>query len=147
MPANGTLRSFINALTSGQTNITRCLERLANDPTRRQKYAADINAPHAAVGQLPGWLRNEMVQAGMSQAEVDHAERWPDAEKEKVRRQVAEAIRDERPLHFGWELYDGDDPVSEVRRDPNQDVRVVFRSPRKGVKLSLVNHGSVSVEA
>ena len=94
MPPNGTLRSFINALTSGQTNITRCLERLANDPARRQKYAADINAPHAAVGQLPGWLRNEMVQAGMSQPEVDHVERWPDAEKEKVRRQIVEAIRD-----------------------------------------------------
>ena len=147
MPANGTLRSFINALTSGQTNITRCLERLVNDSARRQKYPADINAPHAAVGQLPGWLRNEMVQAGMTQVEIDHAERWPDAEKEKVRKQAAEAIRDERPLHFSWELYDGDQPVSEVRRDPNQDVRVVFRSPRKGLKLSLVNLGGITVEA
>jgi hypothetical protein len=147
MPPNGTLRSFINALTSGETNITRCLERLVNDPARRHKYAEDVDAPHAAVGQLPGWLRNEMVQAGMSQAEVDHAERWPDSEKEKVRKQVAEAIRDEHPLHFGWELFDGDQPLTEVRRDPDQDVRVVFRSPRKGVKLSLVNLGSVNVEA
>ena len=147
MPPNGTLRSFINALTSGETNVTRCLERLANDPGKRQKYAADINAPHAAVGQLPGWLRNEMVQAGMSQTEVDHAERWPDAEKEKVRRQIVAAMDGNTTIHFSWELYDGDHPVSELRRDPNQDVRIVFRSPRKGVKLSLINHGSVSVEA
>jgi hypothetical protein len=147
MPAYSTLRSFVNALKTGDTNITQCLERLANDRAKRVQYATDIHALHAGVGQLPGWLRNEMVQAGMSQPEVDHVERWPDAEKEKVRVQVVEALEQDRNLHFSWELFAGDDPVSEVRRDPNQDVRVVFRSSRKGVKLSLVNLGGVTVEA
>ena len=147
MPAYSTIHSFINAIKSGDTNITQCLERLANDAAKRQKYGADISAPHGAVGHLPGWLRNEMVQSGMSQPEVDHVEQWPDNEKEKARVQVVEAIRDERVIHFSWELYDGGQPLTEVRRDPNQDVRVVFRSPRKGVKLSLLNFGDISVEA
>jgi hypothetical protein len=146
MPVYSTLRSFVNAIRSGDTNITQCLERLANDRAKRAQYATDIHALHAGVGQLPGWLRNEMVQAGMSQPEVDHVERWPDAEKEKVRVQVVEALEQDRNLHFSWELFAGDDPVSEVRRDPNQDVRVVFLSPRKGVILSALNHGDVKVE-
>src|SRR5438309_5670166 len=145
MPAYSTIHSFINAIKSGNTNITQCLERLANDVAKRQKYHADISAPHGAVGHLPGWLRNEMVQTGMSQPEVDHVERWPDDEKEKARVQIVEAIRDERVIHFSWELYDGDRPLTEVRRDPNQDVRLVFRSPREGVKLSLLNFGDISV--
>jgi hypothetical protein len=147
MPAYSTLKSFVKALRTGDTNITQCLERLANDRAKRAQYTSDINALHAGVGQLPGWLRNEMVQAGMSQPEVDHVERWPDAEKEKVRLQVVEAINHDGNVHFSWELFDGEDPMSEVRRDQNQDVRVVFRSPRKGVKLSAVNFGDVKVEA
>jgi hypothetical protein len=147
MPAYSTLKSFINALKTGDTNITQCLERLANDRAKRAQYATDIRALHTGVGQLPGWLRNEMVQAGMSQPEVDHVERWPDREKEKVRLQVVEALDHDSNLHFSWELFEGDDPLSEVRRDPSQDVRVVFRSPRKGVKLSAINHGDVKVEA
>jgi hypothetical protein len=147
MPAYSTLKSFINALKTGDTNITQCLERLANDRAKRAQYATDIRALHAGVGQLPGWLRNEMVQVGMSQPEVDHVERWPDREKEKVRLQLVDAMEHDSDLHFSWELYDGDDPLTEIRRDPNQDVRVVFRSPRKGVKLSLVNLGGVTVKA
>ena len=147
MPAYSTLRSFVKAIRTGDTNITQCLEALANDSAKRQQYLNDINAPQTAVGALPGWLQIELIQAGLSQAEVDHCSRWPDAEKEKVRRQVADAIPDRQKVHFSWELWDGNDPQSDIRRDLNQDVRIVFRSPRSGVKLSLVNYGDISVEA
>jgi hypothetical protein len=147
MPSYSTLRLFVNAIKTGDTNITQGLERLANDPAKRQQYLNDINAAQTAVGALPGWLQIELIQAGLSQAEVDHCSRWPDAEKEKVRQRVADAIPEGRNIHFSWELWDGNDPDSDVRRDPDQDVRIVFRSPRKGVKLSLVNFGDISVEA
>jgi hypothetical protein len=146
MPAYSTLRLFVKAIKTGDTNITQGLERLVNDRAKRQQYLSDINAAHTAVGALPGWLQIELIQAGLSQAEVDHCSRWPDAEKEKVRKQVADAIL-ERSIHFSWELWDGNDPQSDVRRDPDQDVRIVFRSPRQGVKLSLLNFGDISVEA
>src|SRR5258708_2430687 len=147
MPSYSTLRLFVNAIKTGDTNITQGLERLANDPAKRQQYLSDINATHTAVGPLPRWLQIELIQAGLSQAEVDHCSRWPDAEKEKVRKQLADAIPESRNIHFSWELWDGNDPDSDVRRDPNQDVRIVFRSPRKGVKLSLINFADISVEA
>ena len=147
MPTYSTLRSFVKALTTGDTNITQCLTRLANADPKRKQYATDLAAPHLAVGQLPGWLRNEMVQTGMSQPEVDHVERWPDRQKEVARAQIAAALAENRPIRFSWELYDGDDPVTEVRRDSDGEVRLVFRSPRKGVTLSLLNLGGVKVEA
>jgi hypothetical protein len=147
MPAYSTLRSFVKAIKTGDSNITQCLERLANDVAKRQQYLSDINATHTAVGALPGWLQIELIQAGLSQAEVDHCSRWPDAEKEKVRKQVADAIPERRSIHFSWELWDGNDADSDVRRDSDQDVRIVFRSPRKGVKLSSLNYGDISVEA
>lgn len=147
MPTYSTLRSFVKAITTGDTNITKTLERLSNDDAKRKKYATDLDAPHLAVGQLPGWLRNEMVQTGMSQPEVDHVERWPDRQKEIARAQIVAAISGVRPIRFSWELYDGNDPITEVRRDTDGEVRLVFRSPRKGVKLSLVNLGGVTVEA
>jgi hypothetical protein len=146
MPVYSTLKSFINALRTGDTNITLCLERLANDRAKRAQYATDIRAIPSGVGQLPGWLRNEMVQTGMSQPEVDHCERWPDSEKEKVRLQLIDAIDHDNDLHFSWELFAGDDPVSDVRRDASHDIRVAFLSPRKGIILSAINHGDVKVE-
>ncbi len=147
MPAYSTLKSFIKALKTGDTNITQTLESLVNNRAKRNQYSSDIRATHTGQGQLPGWLRSEMVQAGMSEPEVDHCERWPDREKEKVRQQLVEAMDSDANLHFSWELFDGDHPLSEVRRDSNQDVRIVFRSPRKGVKLSTLNYGDISVEA
>lgn len=147
MPAYSTLRTFVEAVRSGLTNITRGLETVVNDPQNRLDRAVDMNDPAVARGQFPPWLRTLLMQAGLSQAEVDHMERWADSQKEIVRLEIVSAIQGNRPLRFGWELHGGDDVISEVRRDANQDVRVVFRSPRNGVQLSGLNFGSIQVEA
>ena len=148
MPPYSSIRTFIDALSSGETNITRCFEKVTNDSAKRQAHAQALagvgvlNGPH-----LPSWLQNELIQSGMKQVELDHIERWPDSQKEVARVQVVAALTESRPIHFGWELYDGADPLCEVRRDANQDVSVVFRSPRIGLKLvSSVNLGEVTVE-
>ena len=147
MPAYSTLRTFVEAVRSGLTNITSCLETAVNDPQNRLDHAADMSSPAVASGPFPSWLRSILGSAGMSQAEIDHMERWPDSQKEIVRLEIVSAIQGNRPLRFGWELHGGDTPLSEVRHDANQDVRVVFRSPRKGVLLSGLNYGSIHVEA
>jgi hypothetical protein len=149
MPPYSTLRTFIDALTTGQTNITRCLDLLTNDDTKRATYASQMATSGLLNGQqFPGWLRTELTQAGMKAEEIEHIERWPDAEKETARAQVDQAWTNRRPVHFSWELFDGNDPLAEVRRDPNQDVRVVFRSPRRGVRVtSHINLGEIKVEA
>ena len=148
MPPYTTLRDFISALQTGSTNITRVLEGLANDGTMRADptAGADIARPNS-FDHLPGWFSSACIQRGMSQAEVDHIERWPNPQKETVRGQIATAWSQNQPIYFSWELYDGDDALSEVRRDDNSELRVVFRSPRKGVHLdSLIRIGEVTVD-
>ncbi len=148
MPPYTTLRDFISALSTGSTNITRVLEDLANDGTLRADPAAgaDINRQNG-FDRLPGWFSTACVQRGMSQEEVDHIAAWPGPEKETVRSQIAAAWSQNSPIRFSWELHEGDDALSEVRRDQNQDVRVVFRSPRKGVHLdSHIRIGEVKVD-
>lgn len=148
MPPYTTLRDFISALASGDTNITRVLELLANDGKMKTDPAAsaDIGRPNS-FDQLPEWFNTACIQRGMTQPEVNHIAAWPNPQKETVRSQIAAAWSENRPIRFGWELHAGDEAASEVRRDPDQTVRVVFRSPRKGVRLtSKINSGNVKVD-
>lgn len=148
MPPYSTLRDFIGALSTGETNITRVLERVSNDEAKRTQYLPLISAPGAFNGYIPEWVCTEFRQAGMKDAEIEHIQqRWPDSQKETVRAQLYAAWTQKRPIHFSWELFDEEDPRSEVRRDANQDVRVVFRSPRKGVRIaSKIRVGELKVE-
>lgn len=146
MPPYTTLRDFISALNTGDTNITRVLELLCNDATQRTAHAADLAQPNK-FDHFPDWFRTACIQHGMSTEEVDHIARWPNPQKETVRSHIDQAWKGSKPIHFSWELYDGADALSEVRRDSNQDVRVVFRSPRKGVHIdSHIRIGEIKVE-
>lgn len=148
MPAYSTLRDFIDAITTGDTNITRSLASLSNDETKRRAHRNQMATPGLLNGQrFPEWLRVELIQGRLKDKELEHIERWPDSQKEIARAQVYSAWTESRPIHFSWELYSGEEPVTEVRRDTNQDVRLIFRSPRKGVKLtSHLNLGDIIVE-
>ena len=148
MPAYSTLRDFIDAITTGDTNITRSLAALSNNEHKRSERRTEMATPGLLNGpRFPEWLRGELIQGNLKDKELEHIERWPDSQKEIARAQVYSAWIENRPIQFSWELYSGDEPVTEIRRDPNQDVRLVFRSPRKGVNLSHINFGDISVEA
>jgi len=147
MPAYSTLRTFIAALKTGQTNITRSLEGLINDDEKRQGHAWRVRNAGVFDGAFDPWLREMLGDAGLSTPEIDHVERWPDPQKETVRQEIVAAIDDNRTLGFNWEIWEGADPVSDVREETPGTRRVVFRSPRAGVRLSGVNFGSIHVDA
>jgi hypothetical protein len=134
MPPYSKLQTFVDALKTGETNITRSLDRLINDPQKRRDHSDFVKKVNA-FSSFPDWLRTELAQAGMSTDEINHIERWPNEEKEQVRIQIVDAIQENRPLRFGWELYEGGRPTTDVRREPGRDARVVFRSPRAGVRV------------
>ena len=134
MPPYSRLQTFVDALKTGETNITQSLDRLVNDDRKREAHVDFVTTANA-FASFPDWLRDELANAGMRPEEIDHIERWPNEEKGLVRIQIVHAIRDNRPLRFGWELYDGGRPVTDVRRQPGRDARVVFRSPRTGVRV------------
>ncbi len=147
MPPYSTLRTFINSLRTGETNITRSLETVTNNAALRQDHAGDINSPPAFAGQFPGWLRRALAGAGMKPQEIAHIESWPPPAKDVVRQQVAHALTDGRTLLFRWEVHEGANPESHVHHESAAEALVVFRSPRSGVHLSALNFGSVRVEA
>lgn len=149
MPPYTTLRDFISAVQTGRTNITRVLGELANSDEMKNDAAAraDINRQWG-FDTLPDWFRTACAQHGMSQDEITHIGAWPREQKDVVRAQIATAwSQPGATIHFSWEIYDGSDGHSEVRRDANSEVRVVFRSPRKGVHLdSFFRVGEVKVD-
>jgi hypothetical protein len=148
MPAYSTLRDFVDAITTGETNITKRLTALSNSESKRRDHRDKMAQPGLLNGtRFPGWLRGELLQGRLSEQELQHIERWPDPQKEIARTEVYAAWTESRPIYFSWELYPGDEPITEVRRDPNDDVRLVFKSPRKGVHLnSWLNMGDISVD-
>ena len=147
MPPFTTLRDFISALATGDTNITRVLEELANDAGMKSAHQADMRVA-GTFDPLPSWFTDACAQHNMSPEEIQHLSVWPEQQRDSVRAQISEAWEQNRPIHFSWELHEGDNALSEVRRDQNtQDVRIVFRSPRKGVHLdSHIRIGEVKVD-
>lgn len=146
MPAYSTLRTFIDSLRTGQTNITRSLDQILSNPGeyRDNEHYDWISQPDALRKPMPGWLRRMLRDAGVSEPEIDHIDRWPNAQKELVRQRIVESIDNDRPMHFRWELHDGDKPANTVDTDSNV---VTFKSPRAGVHLSNLNLGAIHVDA
>lgn len=148
MPAYSTLRTFINAVRTGRTNITETLDKLMTNPARHKLNTNELTLrqEHSLDAPLPDWMRRILKTAGMSDAEVSHLDIWPDDKKEEVRTVVVQAIDANLPVRFFWELHDGATPDNVIsQREDGWTVR--FRSPAAGVRLSHVNLGSVHVDA
>jgi hypothetical protein len=146
MPPYTTLRTFIDALRTGQTNITRCLETVSADRTLLETNAADVRTAGRFHPQFPDWARAALLFAGMSEEELRHIEDWPPVEKEVVREQLARSLDAPLRLVFRWEVHDGAEPRTELRRDAGGEAELVFRSPRSGVQLtSRINMGDIKV--
>jgi hypothetical protein len=146
MPAYSTLRTFIDSLRTGETNITHSLESLLNNPEKRRARAGDVQ--NLDVSQpFPEWLREEFRNAGMSEKEINHIESWPNTGKEIVRSELQAAIGTNGTLRFNWEIFDGDHPETAVRSRDGANARIVFQSPRTGVQLHHFNFGAIHVDA
>jgi hypothetical protein len=150
MPPYTTLRTFIDALKSGETNITRVLEDVAADRPLLEANAADLRTPGRFHPVFPDWARGALIDRNrprcLSLQELAHIEAWPPDEKEAVRVQLARSLDEPVRLVFRWEIHDGDEPRTELRRESGGEAQLVFRSPRAGVELtSRINMGDIRV--
>jgi hypothetical protein len=139
MPAYSTLRTFIDSLRTGRTNITTTFDALLLDRAALREHPEWPTFRDTPVlnGPMPQWLRNILSTAGIRDIEIIHIDQhWPAAQKELARQWIAAAIEEDVPLSFSWELHDGTDPVNEQREEGR---RIVFRSPRDGVRISGLN--------
>ena len=164
MPEKSSIRKFIEAVNSGQTKTTKVLNRLFEGKTASYNGAMLFDAAHLgqpnSLDQLQAWAKDELRKAGKDDADLapgdadlDHIDSWPPAEKEKVRQALVAAVGPpggpSRDIHFSWALYAG--TGSATRLDPPDlaetgDIRVTFLSPHKNVTKSPVTIGEVHVK-
>jgi hypothetical protein len=138
LPPYSTLRTFVHALQTGDTNITRVLTRLMHYPSRWQQNTGDIN-----VDPLSSFLKALFAEpGGMKDEEIEHIENaWPMDQKEELREHVLQAIAADRPMLFKWGPTSGPDPATDIVWPPDSaplsvPIRVTFRSPSSGFVFS-----------
>jgi hypothetical protein len=146
MPAYTKLRTFVNALKSGQTHITDSLDAFFQNPAA---VMADANwAAFSSgdwLGGTPSWLPAALSSIGLTGQEVEHVLKWPLAELEKTRVAARDAVNAGEAIKFFWVLYNGASPVS-VPSNPPTGRQVLFQSPGASLRLTSVNYGEIYVE-
>lgn len=145
MPAYTHLRTLINALKTGQTHITDCLDAHFSDPghVRSDSHYGRFISEDWSNGP-PEWLGPFLDSIGLEPEERDHVLRWPPAQLEAARAAAAAAAQAEQAIEFRWEIYHGDVPETQSMTRPAP--RVLFRSPGSKLRLTKVNYGEIYVE-
>ncbi len=148
MPPKSSIQTFIDAVNTGQTNTTRALEVIGTNLAAYSGFAAALATPGAlkadpSTGLLPAWAGAVLSGVGvgalaLTPAELLHIGAWPDAEKEKVRAALYQAMQAGNAVHFSWQLYPGADSISHVDNLPGGDFKVTFLSPQSKVRVKVV---------
>jgi hypothetical protein len=138
------LRSFIDSLKRRQIAITEVLERIANDPDIRGQTRDLLAEPHTFDGGIPVWLRNLMLEGGLTEDDIAHAESWPAAQKEAARVELLFAYDQNQPVHFAWDVHRGKRRFTRIRETDAGETEIVFSDPRQLLTVSADD--SVQVE-
>ena len=153
MPAFTPIRDFIEALKSGQTNMTRRLDYLyANRAsidvgvlatlrtgTLHPTFPAEVKALLKGTGAVTGPNK-------LSDPEINHMEGWDSGEKTKVQGWIDTAMSNGYTVSFFWELHRGPpagDYAVQVGPDAAGNVAITFRTYAGRVNLSP-SLGSIS---
>jgi hypothetical protein len=138
LPPYTSIQSYINAINSGQTNITTVLTQLMQNPAQWQSNVSDIRVdPHVS-----DWLRQLFLSNGMTEAEVDHIDtEWPMNDKRTLRLHVLRAIQVGRKMSFEW--VPGTDPAPSTKvkwpaddKPPEDPITVTFVQQAGAATLS-----------
>ncbi len=143
MPAYSSLRTFIESLRTGETNITQTFARaLAAEgvgPIRDRDSVDPVLSPT---------VKGLLSKHGMKPVEIRHVEdHWPPGQRNEVREWILAAVAAGRDVTFSWELFAGRD-TGNRRDDPGAPapVSIAFLSPREGVNLRGPNFGQVHID-
>lgn len=142
------MTTFLQAIRTRSTKTTQVLDVIG---TNLAAYGAPIaanlakaNALNAVGGHLPAWAEQALnsvsganpALVALTNQELLHIGGWPDAEKDKVREALYQAIQAGRAVRFYWELYAGANSVSQVDNLAGPgDISITFRSPQSKVKI------------
>jgi hypothetical protein len=135
MPPGTTLRTFIEAIQTGQTKTTRALDDFFRNPGGLDGHPGRKDFKNAgAFNALPGWATTAL-QPHLSALELAHIDSWPNDQKDNVRAKLDQAIHYSRnAVHFFWQPHPGNSEEVEII-DPDQDgdITIIFKSPRNKI--------------
>lgn len=135
MPPGSTLRTFIEAIQTGQTKTTRALDDFFKNPGGLAGHLGRNDFKNAgAFNVLPGWAKTALMPH-LSALELDHIDSWPNDKKDDVRAKLDQAIHYNRnAVHFFWQPYPGSsEDVEIIDPDQNGDITIIFKSPRSKI--------------
>ena len=163
MPPDTTLRTFIEAVKTQETNTTKVLGRIFANPGQYQgtPFFNWLNQPDALSGNaianalaqpvdqpLPQQVRTDLL--ALSQSELNHLDDWDPQDKEqRLRPALVTAISANRPVHFRWQVHPDNVEQSDINpagAAGQGAITIKFLSPRANVKLSALNFGDVKVD-
>ena len=141
MPAGTSWATFNQARSTGVTKTTQALGTLytARDPA----LVAALPTASPFTG-LPAPFRGALSSLGLSQLELDHIRDWPDAQKERVRKELVRAIGAGDNVEFSWKLHDAPDERTIIRNPDPGVITITFYSPWSKVRPPEARSGPVT---
>jgi hypothetical protein len=147
MPVASSLNELRDALKTRETNITRALKDLFEDPgtLAGHPHRPDLGTPYILSSKQPGdmlpdWATDELqgrvpgspVKKSLSDDEIAHLNNWPKELREDLRKVLDPRAPGDPHLKFHWELHGKD--VEEI--DFSVPGEVIFRSPQQNLSFS-----------
>jgi hypothetical protein len=143
MPAGTSWATFNQARKTGITKTTKALEALnAEKPAALVTLAGQTNG----FRDLPNAVKTALQGKGLSALEIDHMKKWPNGQKEDVRKALVNAMNS-GPGHavlFRWKLHDGTREITVVDTGANLTA-ITFYSPWSKVRPVRADDVAVDV--
>jgi hypothetical protein len=133
------VRTFIDALKTGETTTTKALERVLARRTAAE--AAGLVSLLEARGALNAPLQTRLRGAvRAAPLREDHIavciDGWPNAQKERARQAIVKAFRNDRRLHVRWGLTDARSFEVDIDDKGSGTITITARSPRASLRVS-----------
>ncbi len=135
MPQTSTVKEFVTALQTRESKTTKALTKYFTKSGRHKSRLPDLDWK-GALNVLPNWARIEFKNSGLQNRHLAHINQWPKKHKEELRGVLVFAIKNNRNVHFFWELHGGAHEETEIIVPKTGTIGVVFRSPQKNVRVS-----------
>jgi hypothetical protein len=137
MAPMSSLRTFIEALRTGETRTTKALDHVV--ARRHGAKAAELITLLHKRGALNAPLQDPFRQAvkGAPLPEryiQECIDGWPDAQKEKMRRALVIGIRDHRRIRFAWGLTPEAGFQTEIRHTGAGALTITALTPRSSLR-------------
>jgi ABC-type transport system substrate-binding protein len=135
---------FAKACQTKKSAITKALDALFLRPKNWQTDSifTDPNKlkKNHVLDTLSPWAKTHLGAQGVGLSrEWSHINKWPKAQKERVRQALIHAINNDVKVEFFWELYGGATEKTTITPDPlptSGTIKITFISPQKRIRIS-----------